>query len=281
MKHISLLALCCPLFLAACGGGGSNTAPAAPATSTPETPIQPTFQASAVIAGLEGSINLEINGQIITLTENGTHVVASQLNEGASVNVQIAQSPFRQTCTLNDASPRVINQADINNIEVTCVPLGKLVGRVQNYYTGDVLENISVTLATQVNGETLTVAQATTQSDGHFEINGIGRSDRFVLTAFGNGFGSSSAIFESTTDTTTTLDTLLLRAHLANTFSPSAAQNLAVNGNTIVSLPANGLVDESGLPATGNVNATITLIDPSSDPTLMPGGYETRNQSTG
>ena len=74
---------------------------------------------------------------------------------------------------------------------------------------------------------------------------------------------------------------LLVPVDATVTFDNAVANELVVNGDVVISLPADAFGTEDGQSYNGQVIAEITIIDPRMDPALMPGQYETIDPATG
>jgi Bacterial Ig-like domain len=105
------------LFMAGCGGGssgGSDTPPPAPA---------PTYSVTATVTGLNGGqLLVKLNGGAdITVAGNGSVLLATGLNSGASYTVTVAAQPASppQVCVVSNASG-TIAAASVSNVTITC-----------------------------------------------------------------------------------------------------------------------------------------------------------------
>lgn len=65
------------------------------------------------------------------------------------------------------------------------------------------------------------------------------------------------------------------------TFNNSESNELLVDNDVLIVLPADAFASEDGSSYSGSVIAEITVIDPRMDPELMPGNYQTIDESTG
>ncbi|MEO7107962.1 MAG: hypothetical protein ABIZ09_16425, partial [Rhodoferax sp.] len=103
-------------LLSACGGGGSNTGPTAPAST-------PTFSIGGGITSLGNASGLTLinNGsETLAIPANATaFTFVNQLATNATYNVTIGQQPPDLTCTISNATGTV-QQAAILSIAVSC-----------------------------------------------------------------------------------------------------------------------------------------------------------------
>ncbi len=147
----------------------------------------------------------------------------------------------------------------------------------KNYFTGDLIEGATISISSIVNGATVTNIGMTDQN-GEVNISLPENAQRIIINGDADGYGEYSII--ATTDDLN-VNLFLQPSNLETSFDPSTEFSLDVSGLSIVSLPANGFVDENGDAPTGDINAELTIIDPSTDPELMPGNFETIDATTG
>lgn len=304
MKATTLsLAIVTTLFLTACGGSGGGSKTPAPSSSSlsssvsssslssssslisssssqSSTPVSYTLGGN--VTGLDGNLTLQAGGQTLEIDENGTFRFPNQLQEGTQVTLNLSETPFRQRCSIESAS-QFTPESDINNISISCAPLGVLTGNVSSYHTGTPINQAQITVtALTAEGESLMTASAQTDETGAFRIEGLGIAERFVLNAWGVGFATRSEVFSNSAEQPNVdRSALVLEANYSEAFSASSAASLVVDGQTLVELPANAFVTANGNPANGVITPTLTIIDPSGDAGVMPGNYEVRNPETG
>ena len=147
----------------------------------------------------------------------------------------------------------------------------------KNYFTGDLIEGASISISSTINGSTFTNT-GTTDENGELNIALPEDAQRIIVNGDADGYGEYSIIVTSDDQN---IDLFLQPSNLESSFDPSTAFNLELSGLSIVSLPANAFIDENGDSPTGNINAELTIIDPSTDPELMPGNFETIDATTG
>ncbi|MGB1091555.1 MAG: hypothetical protein ACPGYX_05485 [Oceanobacter sp.] len=147
-----------------------------------------------------------------------------------------------------------------------------------NYYTGENLSDGEVTGAWLLADGSYAYSTAVANSDGEATLVGSGFSSaqRVVVTFDSDGFGEQSEVLVAPVEgDEVALE--LLPSMLETTVDASVANDLVVDGSTtaLVSIPASALVDADGNTVTGEVSAEVTILDPSSDASVMPGGYQT------
>ena len=163
-------------------------------------------------------------------------------------------------------------KSDENSSPPPSEQTGTVSGQVVNYNTGEVIPGATVSSSL---GDTIT------GSDGRFTLNEVTAGERSVINAHKEGFAEQSIIVSVTPNQSQqTAAIKMLPADLITNFDPTSAQNLSPsNSNAAVILNANTLIDENGnLPST-DVTVNLTIIDPSSDPDVMPGDFS--ENSTG
>ena len=130
------LAACALLAsLAACGGGSSNTT---------------SVNLGGNVTGLT-EVGLILGNGIssVALAANvGTFTFPSRVLIGSAYQVVVVALPPTLICTVTNGSGGAVNNNDINNVQVTCVPRNSLGGTISGLTgTGLVLANGSDTVA--------------------------------------------------------------------------------------------------------------------------------------
>lgn len=147
----------------------------------------------------------------------------------------------------------------------------------KNYYTGSLIEGALISVSATKDGNSV-VSSGVTDENGEFSVVVSDNAQRITASGDADGYGEYSVVV-STADQV--VDIFLQPINADVSFTPSAESNLDVLGLSIVTLPANSLVDENGNGPIGDLNAELTVIDPSLDPDLMPGNFEARDSDTG
>lgn len=287
MKYPHLfVSLICSVLLTGCGGSSSDSSPNTPPPTTTPPPINEpepeplAYSVGGAVTGLNGNLTLTAGTQTLAVTQSGTFAFPNNFANGANITLGVANSPFTQTCSVNGAAQRTVTAA-VTDLAVSCTPLGVLNGAVNNYHTGVGLDGINITVTSaDANGNEQMRATAVTNASGNFTVDGLGVSDRFVINAYGTGFASRTEIFSnSAAEPNVNHSTLVLTSEYSEEFVATTPATLAVNGMTMVELPANAFVDAAGNVVTGNIVPSLTVIDASSDANVMPGNYETRDEN--
>ncbi len=123
-----------------------------------------------------------------------------------------------------------------------------------------------------------------TDAQGTYQFTSVPEAQRYVINYRLDGYGEYSQVVYAGQ----TVETVyLLPVDQFAQFDPDAAFSLDVTvphqqaNITVVSLPAGSLVHENGLPVSGMVQGSVTLIDPSANVSLMPGNFTTVIEGSG
>lgn len=132
-----------------------------------------------------------------------------------------------------------------------------------------------------VSGATVSVgtSTATTGADGTYVISGVPTTSRAVVNITANNFAPGSKVTAVFDGSISRADAALLPvAYTATIASLATVQTVAVpNSSATVVLPANALVTGVGAAPSGNITVSVTPLDPSSNPQIMPGDYATND----
>ena len=145
---------------------------------------------------------------------------------------------------------------------------GKVAGKVSNNATGAGIANAAVTDGT---------ASTTTGADGSFTLDNLAAAGGKVLTITAANFAFTSKITNVTAGNTSRVDVALqpVAASISIASLATATTLTVANSPARVNLPANGLVTGAGGAPSMPLTASLTPIDPSSNPQLMPGNFTT------
>lgn len=144
--------------------------------------------------------------------------------------------------------------------------VGSVIGTVKNAVSGQPIPGAMVT-----DGTTTT----TTGADGTYALSAT-PADRKQITVKASNFGDTQQIATVAAGKSIKVDIGLLPATVTQ-ISDLASDTTIVVPNTPaqVTLPAGGLVTSGGGAPSFPVKASLTPIDPSNNPQLMPGDYTT------
>jgi len=227
---------------------------------------------------LNGAQTLSINlGEAFvdpgaTANDNVDGVVAVTVS--GSVNSAVA-GDYEITYRAEDNAG---NSAQITRT-VTVAPAAtqSLLITVKDYFNGEIIENAIVS-AHWLEDDIEYAVDATAAASGEYLAEIASNVNRISVFADADNYGEQSRIVLSGEQAITVF---LQPTNAEPVFDAAAASVLTVDGVEIVALGANALVDDNDNPASGQITAEITIIDPSIDPALMPGDYQAQNQQTG
>ena len=247
------------LFLASCGGGGSDSAD----TTAPVITI--------------------VNGEAITVNQNSNYVDAGataidnidgavSVTSSGSVNTAI---PGTYTITYS-ASDAAGNTATKNRT-VTVVAIvdnrPAVIGQIRNHATGQGISGAKVSIGSG--------ASVVTDTNGSYIAYVDNPGNRVIVNVSGNGYAPTSKIVSvsATARSRTTLDVDILPvAFTDNNLDPTENFSVVVpNSVASVDIGAGTLVKSNGSLPTGRISGSLTPIDPAIDIALMPGEMKDNN----
>ena len=144
-------------------------------------------------------------------------------------------------------------------------PTGSMTGVVRDARTADVLAG-----ATVASGG----VTSTTSADGTYTLAGLALAGNVVVVVNKAGFAQGYATGKVTANTVTQANANLSPVSGTGTVAVTTGGTVSVTNSTAaVDLPANGIITASGGAATGNVTVQLSIIDPASNASNMPGNY--------
>jgi hypothetical protein len=256
--------------LAAVTGCGGDTRPASDFSPVPQAPE---FRAiTGTVNGLEGSLTLGWDDQSFRITGD-TIDIPYAFEAGDDIDLAISAEPLSQRCTIDTQTSFTDQQDDITGVEITCITQNLVRVTVENFFTGDPLENIAVTALWDDMG-TMRTLSGSTDADGLLTFEVPTFDGRIIVNADPDGFGEQSKIVTNTTAPAGRTARMLMQpVVLGTTFDAELGTDLTVGGDVLVSIPANALVDETDTLYNGTVTAELTVVDPSLSLEIMPGDY--------
>jgi hypothetical protein len=149
---------------------------------------------------------------------------------------------------------------------------GMVTGKVKNY-----ISNQPIAGATVTDGKVTT----TTFADGTYTLV-VTPSARKQISIAASNFGETHRIANVLLGGTSQVDAALLPATLTDIPDLTTGATITVSGTpALVQLPANGLVTPGGGLPNFPIKASLTPVDPTSNPALMPGDYSTNTGGCG
>lgn len=250
--------------ITACGGGGKSsaadtTAPSllqVTAVTTPSTTKKPLFTFSSSEAG--------------TITYSGgctaAITAATAGNNTVTFNTLIPATYNQCTLSVTDAAGNKSTALAVNTFTITAS--GTISGSVVDNTTGAAIEGARVTVGTS---STLTSAAGT------YELANLAVTDHAVVNISKDNFTQGSKITALFADSTSRVDAFLLPvAHSQVLENLLTAQTISVpDSSASVTLPVLGLKTANNGEPSGAITVSITPLDASSNPQIMPGDFST------
>ena len=186
---------------------------------------------------------------------------------------------FRLTVTDDDDA----TASGVVSVTVQPRPAGlSLSGTVTNYSTGAAISGAMIQVTQYVSGAAQELDTAVTDNSGFYEIELVSVSGRTTVKAEAAGFAPQSVIVNLMEDMgSATADLAMVPVDVVQNFMSADGAEVRNEDHTLVSVPANSLVTASGSAHAGSVTAMATVLDASSDPSVMPGDFMSLAADTG
>ena len=186
---------------------------------------------------------------------------------------------FRLTVTDDDGA----TASGAVSVMVRARPAGvSLSGTATNYATGAAISGAMVQVTQYVSGAAQELDTAVTDNSGFYEIELGSVSGRTTVKAEAAGFVPQSVIVNLMEDMgSATADIAMVPVDVVQRFQAANGADVGNGDHTLVSVPANSLVTASGGAHAGSVTAMATVLDASSDPSVMPGDFMSLAAGTG
>lgn len=249
----------------------------------------------AISVGADLSIDA---GEPVTVTGEATDPEGSALAyrweqlEGEPVELRNAERPnstfiapavetattltFRLTATDDGGATAAANTT------VTVQPYGSLSvalsGIIRNHATHAPIAGAFVTVNQYGDDSPHRVGDTRSDADGAYAVEVPANPGRLTVHAEADGFAAQSAVvtlLEDTTGRSVHLDMVPVQA--VQEFDAAESVDVSVDGQSVVALPANAMTTEDGTAYTGRAVASVAVLDPSQDPSLMPGDFQSWN----
>ena len=184
---------------------------------------------------------------------------------------------FRLTATDDGGAAAAADMA------VTVEPYGRLnvalSGTVRNHATHAPIAGASVTVS-QFGGGGIPHRLGDTLSDanGAYAVEIPANPGRLAVHAEADGFAAQSAVvalLEENAGRSVHLDMVPVQA--VREFATAEGADVGVDGQSVVTLPGNAMTIEDGDAYTGRAVASVAVLDPSRDPSVMPGDFRSWN----
>ena len=179
------------------------TPPTLPVPPTPETPDPEPFAITGTVTGLAGTgLTLTSGGKTITISDNGTFTVASDLSEATAYNVAVATHPAgpHQYCSVANGAGTAT--AAVTNIAVSCVAAVKIAAQVTDAPIAHATVTVKVgdkfyTTIADENGMFSINIPALTEDGAKMVIAEATGADNQSHVNFANILGTLSAVVDS------------------------------------------------------------------------------------
>ena len=262
LNPTAFLSLPALLLLTACGGGGGGGGGA---------------DTEAPVISLNGDSAIEVV-QGADFTDPGATATDNEDTDPAlSVSGDVdtmTWGDYTLTYTATDAA----GNSSTATRTVSVVPASYLTVTALDYFDGSLIPSADLTLYWDSADTEGGSYSASTNDSGVARLGIDIRAESQNLTAdadnyaeFGRNIALSASAFTAE----------IVPVNTSTSFAAGDATDLQVESASIVSLPANAFVDSDGNLYSGNIDAELTILDPHRDPDVMPGDFETVDETSG
>ena len=210
----------------------------------------------------------QVAGVPVSIQENGRG--AAQFV--APLVERTAVLTFRLTVTDNGGAT-----AD-GEVAVTVEPYGSLSvalsGTVRSHASHAPVSGARVTVSQHSDGTPHLVGEAVSDAGGAYALEVPARPGRLAVSVDAEGFAEQSeivALGDAASSRVVHLDLVPVQA--SQLFAAAEDVDVLVDGQQVVSLPANAVVTAAGEAHHGQAVASVAVLDPSKDPSVMPGDF--------
>ena len=163
-------------------------------------------------------------------------------------------------------------------VAVTVEPYGSLSvsvsGTVRSHASHAPVSGARVTVSQNSDGTPHLVGEAVTDAGGVYALEVPARPGRMAVSVDAEGFAEQSEIVslgDAASSRAVHLDLVPVQA--SQPFAAAEGVEVLVDGQPVVSLPANAVVTAAGEAHHGQAVASVAVLDPSKDPSVMPGDF--------
>jgi len=219
----------------------------------------------------------------ITVPLSGTDpfTVAEDFIYEQAVALAIGDTPGYE-CEVTPAEVTVT--AEVSDIAVSCTSIGSVSGLVTNFISGEVASDVTITTYSMSDTGETEFGSVTTDENGLYEMIGVDTTDTFYLRVSSAEYVVDVERHVANGETDRVLNLNILPIDYSTTFAATDPINMGESAEAtvnIVEIPASTLETADGNTPSGDITATITVIDPSLYVEAMPGLYTTSNSETG
>ena len=179
---------------------------------------------------------------------------------------------FRLTATDNSG------ETSSGDVTVDVRPYGNLrvslAGTVRGHASHAVIEGASVTVSQNNAGKPRMMSNAETDKGGGFLVDLRTMPGRLLVNVEAEGYAPQSAIVALEDGQETRAVNLdLVPIQIIQEFAATQGAEVGIDGQPVLSLPPNVLVTEDGENYSRQATVAVTVLDPSRNPTVMPGDF--------
>ena len=153
-----------------------------------------------------------------------------------------------------------------------------LSGTVRNHATHAPIADAFVTVSQFGDGIPHRVGETLSDADGAYALEVPANPGRLAVHAEAEGFAAQSAVLtllDATAGRGVHLNMVPVQA--VREFGAVEGVDVSVDGLSVVTLPANAMTTGDGNAYTGRAVASVAVLDPSRDPSTMPGDFQSWN----
>lgn len=217
----------------------------------------------------------------VPLSGPGPFTLAEDFIYEQSITLAVGDTPGYE-CEVTPTEVTVT--AEIADIAVNCSSIGSVSGLVTNFISGEVASDVTITAYSLSNTGETEFGSVTTDENGLYEMIGVDTTDIFYIRLSSADYVVDVERHIANGETERVLNLSLLPIDYSITFAASDPINMGESAEAtvnIVEIPASTLETADGNAPSGDITATITVIDPSLYVEAMPGLYTTSNSETG
>ena len=167
------------------------------------------------------------------------------------------------------------NNTGVDDVTITVHPYGQISttvsGVVRNHANREAIVGATVTARQYSNGTARILNETTTGETGVFDLQMRGRPGRVNIHFESCGFAHQSVVVdvaEPISERRVVASMVPIQAE--HRFDAGEDSSLHVQGQLVLSIDAATLVDATGQPPRGDATAALSVLDPSTDPAVMP-----------
>ena len=164
------------------------------------------------------------------------------------------------------------------DVAITVEPYGSLSvsvsGTVRSHTSHAPVSGARVMFSQNSDGTPHLVGEAVTDAGGGYALEVPARPGRLAVNVDAEGFAEQSeivALGDAASSRIVHLDLVPVQA--SQPFAATEGVEVLVDGQPVVSLPANAVVNAAGEAHRGQAVASVAVLDPSKDPSVMPGDF--------